>query len=60
MTYRDTVWHAVDHNLALGILEVAMFFQDVIATEPYRGWLLAIQPADLHEGKLTSDRETVT
>jgi hypothetical protein len=42
ITYRDTVGHAVDHNLAVDVLEVAVLFQDVIATQPYRGWLLAV------------------
>jgi hypothetical protein len=37
----------VDHNLAVVVLKVAMLFQDVITTEPYRSSLLAIQPADL-------------
>ena len=46
-TYRDSVWHGMEGDLAISVLEVTMFLFDTLSAETYRSWFLAVETANL-------------
>jgi hypothetical protein len=48
-THRDATRHTLYDNLPVVVLEIAMFFQDIVAAQSYRGRFITVKSANLNQ-----------
>jgi len=50
--YRNTIRHTLNHDFPIDIIKMAMFFQDLIATESDRSGFFAVHSSNLESSSV--------